>query len=541
MRAVIYARYSSENQREASIDDQVEICRRYVENQGWHLLRTYCDRAISGASDQRASYQQMLVDAEAGDFDVIVCEALDRLGRRLSDVARLFDRLEFRRQRLDTVAFGRVTTMHVGLLGTMAQLYLSDLREKTRRGQLGRALAGKMPGGKAYGYLVVAGQPGERRINEVEASVVSRIFREFASGKSPGAIARQLNAEGIPGPEGREWRDTTIRGQVDRGTGILNNAIYVGRLEWNRCSYVKDPNTGKRVARPNPNDAWEQVEIPELRIVDDGVWSAVKTRQFKNTQRVSTTGRTNPLNDTHRPRFLFSGLLKCGLCGGGYTIVAKGRYGCATRRSKGTCENRVTITRKEIEQRILGGLKDRLMSPEIVREFTREVQREINKAAAERQQERSHHQRRLSEVDRKIGAIVSAIENGGYNRTLRDRLTALEREKASLQASAHEDATPIVRLHPRLADIYAEKVADLELSLNDPFVRDDAHELLRSLVEKVELTPRTNGRGLDALLFGDLAGILSLCAAKRAKKSAAKTAESSGILSVVAGAGSTVR
>jgi site-specific DNA recombinase len=84
----------------------------------------------------------MLADAEAGHFDVVVTEALDRLGRRLSDVACMYDHLEFRGISLHAVNIGEVTTMHVGLLGTMAQLYLSDLKEKTRRGQLGRALAG---------------------------------------------------------------------------------------------------------------------------------------------------------------------------------------------------------------------------------------------------------------------------------------------------------------------------------------------------------------------------------------------------------------
>ena len=185
MRAVIYARYSSDNQREASIEDQLEICRRYIHRQGWTLIRNYEDRALSGASDKRPAYQQMLADAEAGQFDVVVSEALDRLGRRLSEVARLYDHLEFRAISLHAVNIGQVTTMHVGLLGTMAQLYLSDLKEKTRRGQLGRALAGKIPGGKAYGYRLVDGEPGERQIDEAEALVVRRIFRDFAVGMSP--------------------------------------------------------------------------------------------------------------------------------------------------------------------------------------------------------------------------------------------------------------------------------------------------------------------------------------------------------------------
>jgi hypothetical protein len=172
----------------------------------------------------------------------------------------------------------------------MAQMYLKDLAEKTRRGQLGRALKGRIPGGRAYGYDVLPAGPdgaGERRINSAEATVVQRIFTLFAAGTSPRAIAKQLNAEGVPGPDGRDWRDTTIRGQLDRGTGLLNNALYAGRLEWNRCSYVKDPRTGKRVARPNPRTQWEIVPVPELRIIDDALWDAVKARQA-DEQRLAT-------------------------------------------------------------------------------------------------------------------------------------------------------------------------------------------------------------------------------------------------------------
>src|SRR5689334_6816771 len=195
MQAAIYARYSSDNQRDESIEDQVELCRRYARQHGWNVTRVYGDRAASGASAHRTQYQQLFMDAEERLFDVLICEALDRLGRRLSDVARLHDRLEFRGIELHAVHLGRVTAMHVGLLGTMAQLFLSDLREKTRRGQLGRAIAGKIPGGIAFGYRLAPGVRGERQIVDHEADVVRRIFREFVDGRSPRAIARQLNAD----------------------------------------------------------------------------------------------------------------------------------------------------------------------------------------------------------------------------------------------------------------------------------------------------------------------------------------------------------
>src|SRR5262245_14056403 len=97
MRAVIYARYSSENQREASIDDQVEVCRRLVTREGWELTEVYADKAISGASRFRSGYQQLIADADRGGFDIVVCESLDRLGRKLADVASLYDQLTYLR------------------------------------------------------------------------------------------------------------------------------------------------------------------------------------------------------------------------------------------------------------------------------------------------------------------------------------------------------------------------------------------------------------------------------------------------------------
>ena len=114
------------------------------------------------------------------------------------------------------------------MLGTMAQLYLSELREKTRRGLMGRVLAGRSACGLAYGNRVMA--TGARAIDPGEAEVVRRIFRAFAAGQSPRAIAKVLNAENIPGPDGRPWIDTTIRGQRERGSGVLNNDLYAGRL-----------------------------------------------------------------------------------------------------------------------------------------------------------------------------------------------------------------------------------------------------------------------------------------------------------------------
>ena len=219
MRAVIYARYSSDLQRAASIEDQVRLCQRRIEGEGWTLTGTYSDRGLSGASALRPGYQQLLEDARAGRFDLVVAESLDRLSRDQEHVAGLFKQLSFAGIPIVTLSEGEISELHVGLKGTMSALFLKDLAQKTRRGLEGRIRKGASAGGISFGYDVVRaldprGMPttGERRINDAEAAIIRRIFRNYADGTSPRAIAAALNREAVPGPRCASWGSSTIYG-----------------------------------------------------------------------------------------------------------------------------------------------------------------------------------------------------------------------------------------------------------------------------------------------------------------------------------------
>jgi hypothetical protein len=256
----------------------------------------------------------------------------------------------------------------------MGVLYLKDLADKTRRGLRGRVEDGKSGGGLCYGYDVVrqidansgATSRGERTINEAEANIVRRIFVDYLGGKSSRTIAMQLNSEGVPGPQGSEWGPSTIHGNPKRGTGILNNELYIGKLVWNRLRYRKDPDTGKRVSRPNPESEWVIQEVPELRIIDQNLWDAVKARQAQLAlEPGAKPGDNLPLNDRRRPKHLFTGLVKCGCCGGGYSMISKDMLGYTNARTKGTCDNRLNIRCDTLEATILNGLDKHLMEPEL--------------------------------------------------------------------------------------------------------------------------------------------------------------------------------
>ena len=252
MRAVIYARYSSDLQSAASIEDQIRVCRERIEREGWTYQTAFCDRAVSGASRMRVAYQELLQEARRGTFDVVVAEALDRLSRDLEDVAHLFKHLSFAGVRLFTLSEGDISELHIGFSGTMGALYLKHLAEKTRRGLRGRVEQGRSAGGKSFGYDLLAmsangaDQTGERRINAAEAAVVLRVFRLYRDGVSPREIAKILNGENVPGPSGGPWGPSTINGNRQRGTGLLNNELHrsprLGPLEvCERSNFRKAP------------------------------------------------------------------------------------------------------------------------------------------------------------------------------------------------------------------------------------------------------------------------------------------------------------
>jgi hypothetical protein len=287
----------------------------------------------------------------------------------------------------------------------------------------------------------------------------------------------------------------------------------------------------------NAPDKRETVEVQELRIIDDDLWARVKARQAEVRIEMGKDGDGNALNRTHRRQFLLSGLLICGECGGTYTIVGKDRYGCATRRSKGTCGNGATITRQAIEERVLGGLKDRLLAPELVKEFIEEYQAEVTRAAREATHKAAALRQDLGAIDRRIAGIVRAIEDGAYNPTLTRRLTELEQQKAAAEGTlAAAGGPPVVLLHPNLAEVYRQKVARLEEALNEPAVRAEAADILRSLIDRIVLRPLTEGDGLAAELVGDLAAILTMCAESQKGKSPSRLSpEGPSQLSVVAG------
>jgi len=536
MKVAIYARYSSDNQREASIADQTRVCRAFAERQGWAIAQEYSDHAVSGATLLRSGFQALMRDALNRHFDVVLAESLDRFSRDQEDTAGLFKRLTFAGVNIVTLAEGDITHLHIGFKGTMNALFLKDLAEKTHRGLRGRIEDGKSAGGLCYGYRVVKAlnggtvTTGEREIEPAEAAIVERMFREFVAGVSPKQIAKNLNRERVPGPFGGPWSPSTIYGNAKRGTGILNNELYVGRLVWNRLRYVKNPDTGKRVSRLNPTTEWMSREVPELRIVPDDLWTAAKARQ-ESTRRVIV--KSGNMGHVRRPQYLFSGLTKCGVCGAGFIMAGQNRLACFGARDKGTCTNHVTIRRDEVEARVLRALQEKLLRQDLFAEFCEEFTREMNRLRGQHRATLVSAERELARLEARRKKLIEMVMEGVPPAEVKDEMIAgaARREELVRQRQSLSEPPPLV--HPQMADIYRTKVTQLAKALQEPESRSEATEALRGLVDAIVLTPERGGEALGIELRGNLAAMLG---ATRRTKRPSESDDLSLQVSMVAGA-----
>ena len=263
------------------------------------------------------------------------------------------------------------------------------------------------------------------------------------------------------------------------------------------------------MSRLNPEELWVVTEVPALRLIEDELWQAARRRQ--GSMKSKDTGV--PVWDRRRPRFLFSGLMRCGCCGGGFSMVAQESFGCSTARNKGraACTNMRLIRRRDLEARVLDALQHHLMDPEAVRIFCEEYAAERNRLRAATDAGRSALEAELRQVRRDHARLVDAIVAGIPADQVRDRMIGLETRRVDIETllQAAPAADP-VRFHPAMAATYRDRVGALIRELTDPSGMEEAKEALRALVETIVLKPDPNSAGLQIDLHGALASLLRL-------------------------------
>lgn len=501
MRAAIYARYSTDRQRQTSIDDQVAVCRRHADAHRWTVGEThiYSDAGRSGASlDGRPGIQALLAAAPERPFDIVLVDDSSRVARDLSDALHVLRLLKFCgirtlyiSQQIDSDNEQAETLLTVH--GLVDGLYLQEAKKKIKRGLRGQLERGFHTGSRIYGYRTVsvydpsgkcdANGPvavGKRpEIDETAAETIRQVFDEYANGHTIPNIADRLTHAGVPSPRGGKWTKNTL-------TRILTNERYVGKQIWGQHTSVRRPGTNQLTCRPQPRDQWHVLDRPDLRIVSDDQWVAVTERRAA-LRRVAATDlpRRSPTGRRWYSRHLLVGLATCGTCGRGFTIVSNGhgspRYGCPNSSHNGrtACENRLTVRAKIVDPLVLKGLHTALLRPALVKEIAHDVSDEITRRLRDQPTEGRRLGTKREAVARKLANLVAAVEAGEPAATLTAAIAARESELRDIDA--------------RLDGL--EDPPDVDLAVMPTWVQQQLKDLVALLAE----APERSKTALDRL------------------------------------------
>ncbi|MFZ3582117.1 recombinase family protein [Loktanella sp. DJP18] len=509
-RVAIYARYSTDMQNPKSVEDQFRLAERYAAREGWVVVERFSDRAISGtASHDRADFLRLMDALVAKDrtFDIVLAESLDRVSRDAEHLARFSKLAIHARVEIHTVDRGKADALAVNLSSLLSGMFLEKLSATVHRGIEGNVSRGLSGGGRIYGYKPGTDQrgaplKGQLAIDEIEAAVVRSIFRDYAAGISPIKIATRLNGEGIASPSvGSEressghWKQNTINGNRGRGTGIINNELYIGRRIWNRLRYSKDPHTEKRTSTLNPESQWQTVEVPDLRIIDQELWDAVKARQAALAKRKSTLESTdrNHLSTgqaLRRRKYLLSGLLQCGQCGGNMTVAGAAKYKtyyCANAKEKGpsVCAGFRGLRESVALPLVLDGLRSELMKPQAYAAFRESFHKRLEASQGASVDALQLHDARVRKLETTQRNLVRAVEEGKFAAAIIDRLNAVDAELKDLRGKRDEIVPSTVELPENLPELYLAMISDLASSLSDEAVAGRAADELHEIIDRV--------------------------------------------------------
>lgn len=511
-RAAIYARYSSTMQSDRSIEDQMDLCRDYVVREGFREVAAFEDRArTSETLIGRVGLASLLEAASSGEFDALIVECVDRISRDAADLHKVQKLLRFSGVEIISVSEGVQSDLHIGVRGLVGTIFMKDLREKVHRGMCGNISEGLSAGGKAYGYTSVPGKAGELQITPHEADIIRQIFQAYAEGISPRDIAHDLNARGELPPRGAKWNASTLNGNSKRGYGILRNSLYAGVLVWDRVKMMRHPETGKRISREKPQEKWKYADVPHLRIVDEALWDAVQARLAKQSQ-AKRSGKS-----TRRPARPFSGLLKCGCCGGGMAIHDRNgsaiRIRCSTAAESGSCSNTKKVRLDKIEAALFANLRGVLADPCYMRAFVEAYDEERRRLSASGQPDRKKLERQLKEASKlfetRLGLFEKGILSGEDGEALliaakqavaaaKDALDALNQQEEQL----HYDPASPATYASALEDVFATMLA------SDGQPNPKARDAVRDLIAEIVVSPAEKD-GVPVEVRGRLSALIS--------------------------------
>lgn len=404
MNTVIYARYSAgPRQTDQSIEGQLRVCTDFCKQRGLTVIDTYCDRHISGRTDERPEFQRLIADAKRKKFEAVVVYKTDRFARNKYDSA-VYKR-ELKRNGIqifyaaEAIPDGPEGIILESLMEGLAEYYSAELAQKIKRGMHESALKCQSTGsGRPLGYRV--DEQKRFQIDPESAQTVQTIFEQYIKGESNAAICELLNSRGLRTAQGKPFNKNSIN-------RIIKNRKYIGEYRYHDI------------------------------VVEGGMPAIIPKDTFNLAQAEMERRRTRKAPKSPKAEYLLAGRLFCGHCKGpmqGVSGTGKSGnkwyyYYCGNTRGKNKTCDKKQVSRDRLERAVVDFTVRYILQEDVLEELARKVH-----AAQERQNDTTSeivfYEKKLADNKKSIANVLRAIESGAATQTLPARLQELENEQA---------------------------------------------------------------------------------------------------------------
>ncbi len=436
MTAVIYARYSSDNQREESIEGQIRECTAYAEKNDITIVKHYIDRAISAKTDNRPQFQQMIKDSDKKLFDIVLVWKLDRFARNRYDSARYKTQLKKNGVKLmsatEIISEGPEGIILESVLEGYAEYYSADLAEKVVRGQTENILKGRCNGGRGtFGYTL----DSERKfhIDPLASPFVLESFTKYRDGLTMKEIRDWLNENGIKNPVGGEFTYNSVE-------HMLKNRRYIGELKFRDV------------------------------VVPDAIPPIVPLELFDDVQEKIAKNKKAPARRKAEDDYLLTTKLHCGCCGAlmfgesgtSRTGEVHRYYKCATAKKKKGCKKK-TVRKQWLEDLVVN------QTMQLVRDDAA-MESIIAKVMELQDRENTNlplYEKQLRDAESGIQNMLNAIQAGILTSSTKERLEQLEETKRELEARIAEEKLAKPKIKEEFIRFWLMRFRKLDMSLKD--------------------------------------------------------------------------
>jgi len=486
MNAVIYARYSSDNQREESIEGQLRECKAFAKAKGLQIVGTYVDRALSAKTDNRPEFQKMIRDSAQKKFEVVIVWKLDRFSRNRYDSAKYKAALKKNGARVvsatEAISDGAEGILLESLLEGMAEYYSAELAEKVTRGMIENALKCKYNGGSVLvGYTIDTEQ--NYQIDPITAPIVLDIFRKYADGCTIMDIVRDLEIKGLKTSKGKPFEFNAV-------ARMLHNRRYLGEYRF------------------------KEVVVP------DGMPQIVPQELFDKVQARLKINAEAPARSKAKEEFILTTKLYCGKCGSfmvGESGTAKNGtthryYKCGKAKRKHVCSKK-PVKKEWIENLVIEETRKIIWDDEMIDRIADSIMALLEEENAVVAALRS----RYADTAKAINNLLNAMQQGIITPSTKERLQQLEAEKEeiSVEITKQEIKRPqftkeqIVAFVRKMRELDLDKISHrrklIDCFVNAIYLYDDKLIITfnfkrgSATVPLTDLTGKENGSDFNAI------------------------------------------